>query len=268
LDSHPQAAKPVADDFDIPDIANVDLGIAASQKGDVDSLMGDVDVDALLGGSAEDISKVFDRRIKADDKKKSGILGKLVFLVVFFGGIAAALWFGRLQVVDRFPEAAKFYQMLGLPIEVLGEGLEFRGVTSEMTKKGHTPVLVVRGVIANTVPRERTIPLLRLVLLDSNGAMIQEAYAKARRDVLTKGAQVGFQISMENPSGVAARYEVTFAEAPAESAEPTEVSTPPAHEAAPHVTETHAPVTPEHAPVQHAPSEPHAAESHNAAPAH
>jgi len=223
LDSDPLGtpAKPVMDDIDIPDAPDLD-GEAVSPVSSMNHGVAgnDVDMDQLLGTSSEDIPKVFEKRMKTQEKKKSGFMGKVLFLVFLLGGLSAILWFARVQIVHRFPEAAKYYQMAGVPYEVLGEGLEFRGVTSEMTKRGKIPVLTVRGVIANIVERERNVPLLRLVLLDSNGAMIQEAYAKARRDTLEPGAQVGFQIQMDDPSAAAARYEVTFAEPPAESAEP------------------------------------------------
>ena len=102
------------------------------------------------------------------------------------------------------------YKALGVPIEILGEGLEFRGVTSEMIKEGKTPVLVVRGVIANIAKDTRSVPLLRLVLLDSGGNTIQESYGKPRKDSLDAGAQMGFQVRMDDPSAAAIRYEVTF----------------------------------------------------------
>ncbi|WP_337997635.1 DUF3426 domain-containing protein [Oleispirillum naphthae] len=202
------------DDFDIPTIAPPDdpSALAGTRSAD-DASANTMDVDSLLGARAEDIPKVLANRIETTEKK--GIWGKLIFLVVLLGGIGAALWFARVQIVQRFPGAAPLYKSLGVPIEVLGDGLEFRGVTSEMVKEGKLSVLLVRGVIANVVKEDRPVPLLRLVLLDTGGSTIQEAYAKPRKDSLEGGAQVGFQIRMEDPSAAAVRYEVTFAEAPA-----------------------------------------------------
>lgn len=205
------AAK--VDDFDIPNIAPPDdpAALAGTRSVD-DDAANTVDVDSLLGARAEDIPKMLAKRIETTEKKS--IWGKLIFLVVLLGGIGAALWFARMQIVQRFPGAAPLYKSLGVPIELLGDGLEFRGVTSEMVKEGKLSVLLVRGVIANVVKEPRPVPLLRLVLLDTGGSTIQEAYAKPRKDSLEGGAQVGFQVRMEDPSAAAVRYEVTFAEAP------------------------------------------------------
>jgi predicted Zn finger-like uncharacterized protein len=211
------AAAKSADDFDIPNVAPPDdpSALAATQSADDAETTNTVDVDALLNSKPEDIPKVFDKRIRTDEKK--GKLGRVVFFLLFLAGLAATMWFGRMQIVARFPEAARLYKMVGLPIELLGDGLEFRGVTSEMVKEGKLSVLLVRGVVANVVTEERPVPLLRLVLLDTGGGVIQEAYAKPRKDTLAGGAQIGFQIRMEDPSAAAVRYEVAFAEAPAKT---------------------------------------------------
>lgn len=184
-----------------------------------------VDVDDLLGSSAEDIHKVLAKRVVQE--KESGGWGKVLFLLVVLAAVGAGLWFGRIQVVQRVPAAARIYKALGLPVEVLGQGLEFRSVTSEMVKDGSTPVLQVRGVIVNIVDKDCPVPLLRLALFDTNGGVVQQTFAKARKEFLAGGTQIGFQIRVENPSSAAVRYEVTFAEPPA-SGQPSGTANPPA----------------------------------------
>ncbi len=214
----PAGAAKSIDDFEIPNVAPPDdpAALAGTQSADDADTTNTVDVDALLNSKPEDIPKVFAKRIRADEKKSP--VGRIVFFLLFLAGVAATLWFGRMQIVGRFPDAARFYKMAGLPIELLGDGLEFRGVTSEMVREGKLSVLLVRGVVANVVTEDRPVPLLRLVLLDTGGGVIQESYAKPRKDTLSGGAQIGFQIRMEDPSAAAVRYEVAFAEAPAKAA--------------------------------------------------
>jgi len=225
------AASKAGDDFDIPNIAPPDDPAAVAGTRSIDDASANtVDVDSLLGASAEDIPKILANRIGVEEKKSPW--GKLIVVLLLVAGLGAGVWFARMQIVQRFPGAAPLYKALGVPIEVLGDGLEFRGVTSEMVKEGKLSVLLVRGVIANVVKEDRPVPLLRLVLLDTTGGTIQEAYAKPRKDSLAGGAQVGFQIRMEDPSAAAVRYEVTFAEAPAaksavpEAAEPAAPAKP------------------------------------------
>lgn len=215
------------DDFEIPPIVQPDdFEVLASTKHADDEGTGynAVDVDALLGSRAEDIPNVLSKRVH-EEEKRSG-LGRWVIVLALLGGTLFGLWHERAQVVERFPATAPLYKALGAPLEILGEGLEFRGVGSEMIKEGRTPVLVVRGVIANVVKDTRAVPLLRLVLLDTGGGTIQEAFGKPRKDSLDAGQQMGFQIRMENPSAAAVRYEVTFAEAPANRAIEPAVETP------------------------------------------
>ncbi|MBN2751192.1 MAG: zinc-ribbon domain-containing protein [Rhodospirillaceae bacterium] len=208
------AVADTAKDFDIPNIVPPDdlSALSATRSIDDGPSGNTVDVDALLDARAEDIPKVFANRIQAEEKKS--VWGLLVFLILLLGGIGAGLWFARLQIVQRFPGAAPLYKAIGVPMEILGDSLEFRGVTSEMVKEGKLSVLLVRGVIANVASTDRPVPLLRLVLLDTGDGVIQESYAKPRKDALSGGAQIGFQIRMEDPSAAAVRYEVTFAEAP------------------------------------------------------
>ncbi len=229
LDSDPSAGeKSSIDPLDIPNLDDLDAAaVAPSSSADLTESNNTVDMDALLDSTAEDIPKVLASRLRQQEKKKASLGSKLFVLVLILAMIGAGLWFARKEITHRFPITAQYYKMAGISVEVLDEGLEFRGVTPDMTKRNGTQVLIVRGVIVNTLPRERSVPLLRLVLLDSNGAMIQEAFAKPRRDKLEAGAQIGFQVMMENPSAAAARYEVAFAEPPAESAQPEEIKTPP-----------------------------------------
>lgn len=219
---------PPDDDFDIPTIAppeDLSAFSTSPHADDEDAGINAVDVDALLGSRPEDISKVLAKRVPQGEGSGGG-WGKWLLLLVVLGGIGAAFWFGRPQIVARFPATAPVYKALGVPLEILGEGLEFRNVTSEMIKEGRTPILVVRGIIANVAKEARPVPLLRLVLLDSGGGTIQEAYGKPRKDELDMGAQMGFQIRMEDPSAAAVRYEVTFAEAPASRAAPAAPAAP------------------------------------------
>lgn len=214
-------AEAADDDFEIPPIAVPEdpTAFSASPHADDEGGYNAVDVDALLGSRPEDIPKVLAGRIQDDEKSRGG-WGKWLLMLIVLGGIGAGLWYGRPQIVERFPATAPLYKALGVPLEILGEGLEFRNVTSEMVKEGKTPVLIVRGIIANVAKDTRPVPLLRLVLLDSGGNTIQEAYGKPRKEDLDVGAQMGFQVRMEDPSAAAVRYEVTFTGAPADRSEP------------------------------------------------
>jgi len=224
LDSGDDGAQ---DDFEIPPIAQPDdfsaLGATTHADDDAGGYNA-VDVDALLGTRAEDIPNVLSKRVQ-ENEKRSGF-GRWLIVLALLGGALYGLWHERAQIVERFPGTAPLYKALGAPLEILGEGLEFRGVGSEMIKEGRTPVLVVRGVIANIAKDTRSVPLLRLVLLDTGGGTIQESFAKPRKETLDATQQMGFQIRMENPSAAAVRYEVTFAEAPANRAIEPAADTP------------------------------------------
>ncbi len=171
----------------------------------------DDDMNDMLSDMPEPIPDVFSSPPlrKANSAKGSGALvGLLLFLLLAAAG-GAAFYFQE-DVVDAWPEAAQYYEMLGLRQEVIGQGLTFRNYSSERLVQEANEVLIVRGVIANTTDKARDVPLLRLALYSSTDTIVQEKVVPPPARSLDGGGTVGFRITLEQPNPDASRFEVTF----------------------------------------------------------
>jgi predicted Zn finger-like uncharacterized protein len=225
-DALPMTSEPPAaadDDFEDP-LAGLDFGGGDTDDEDLDGLgaaddgLGnDTDLDDLLAGDPDPIPDMFARGggDEDDGQRKSGKLaGVLLGLVVLAGVAAAALYFGRTQVVTALPETESVYAALGIPVDALGIGLRFNEVTSERLVRDGTDTLVVRGFIANTSDVARQVPFLRLALFDATNALVQHMVAEPPQPTLDVGATTGFRIQLENPSAAARRFEVDWTRPP------------------------------------------------------
>jgi hypothetical protein len=140
-----------------------------------------------------------------------GPIAAIVALALFLGA-GAGLYFGRAMVMRMAPMTKEIYSLLGLRAEALGAGLDIRSVVSERVNEGGTEVLAVRGVVANISSIERAVPHLRVILYDANNRGIQSADLAPSRERLPENGEMGFRITLRDPSPLARRLEVTFVE--------------------------------------------------------
>jgi hypothetical protein len=131
----------------------------------------------------------------------------LLALVVL---LAAALVVGRNEVVASFPQAASVYRSLGLPVTV-PIGLEFRDVTSTRLEEGGVAVLVIEGTIANVTAQDRTVPRVRVALLDDSRRELEHELVAADQRVLDADGATRFVARLVNPPAQASNFSVTFA---------------------------------------------------------
>ncbi|MBF0268596.1 MAG: DUF3426 domain-containing protein [Alphaproteobacteria bacterium] len=169
-------------------------------------------------GDAEPIPEVFSRgAAPAKQPGKRGLFGGLIILlgfILFLGGLAAGAYFLRSQIVELWPDAAIFYEEVGIEAEALGSGLKFRNVTSERVMENNVEILVVRGVVANVSDKTRDLPLVKLSLYDSANLVVQEKIMPPPERTLAANESTGFKVNVESPAAAARRFEVTFAPRP------------------------------------------------------
>ncbi|MBM3566206.1 MAG: DUF3426 domain-containing protein, partial [Alphaproteobacteria bacterium] len=166
-------------------------------------------------------------------RSRLGLIAALLLLIIV-GGAFAGVFFARETVTRLVPKAKEIYSMLGMSGEAVGAGLDIRSVTSERANESGVEVLIVRGVITNVSTVDRPVPGLKVILFDANNRPTQSASAMPAKDALPAGGEIGFRISMRDPSPLARRLEVTFAEAPKDApATPDATKEPPAKEPAP-----------------------------------
>jgi predicted Zn finger-like uncharacterized protein len=135
------------------------------------------------------------------------IVALLAGAVVVLAIASAAI--GRNEIVAYFPASAPIYRSLGLPVTVR-LGLEFEDVTSERLVEGGISVLVVEGEIVNQSKQTRSVPPIRVTLLDGGGRQLQHEILNSKDLSLDAGGKTTFSGRLVNPPSQARNFSITF----------------------------------------------------------
>ena len=134
-----------------------------------------------------------------------------VTLLVSVGLLAAT----RGLVMAAFPGAAGFYSAVGLaPADTFAEGLEIRGVSSVRSWSDGEQILTVAGDLANVARQPRSLPMVRVVLVDRSDAEVQEVVVLPPGETLPVGESIRFEARISNPADTAERIKVSLAPRP------------------------------------------------------
>jgi predicted Zn finger-like uncharacterized protein len=146
------------------------------------------------------------------------------------GLIFATAYFGRVEVVKRFPAMAGVYAAVGLGVNVVG--LDFSNMSALRTLRDGKEVLIVSAQIVGTTPEPVTVPAVVVTLIDAHGRAIYEwSVTPSVRDLMA-GERSTFDTQLTLPPGQAERVRLSFAGGPsipilAGRAATTEISTNP-----------------------------------------
>ncbi len=218
-DSNDDSTDDVIDIDDIPDPEPLP-----------ESLTSDLHDDALPDVDDDEVPRR--RRVPPRKKKGKGGLIVSIVMVIFLLGSGGAFVFLQNMIVQMVPSLtpvyetlapvyealAPVYEMIGLT-EPLGEGLEIGDVSSERTSEGGVDFLVVSGTVTNTSESEKSVPLVKALLVDGDGVEVQSVVQEPGAAVLAGGDVLQFSVTIEEPSILARRLEVTFAPRPDEAAQ-------------------------------------------------
>ena len=130
----------------------------------------------------------------------------LIVAAVIGGGILA-----RETIVETWPPAAQLFELAGMPVDVVGFGLEFRDITSRQEAAADGVALVVDGEVVNSSDRALPIPRLRGSLLDVREREIFVWIFTAESEMLAPGEATPFSTRLPNPPTNARGIAVTFA---------------------------------------------------------
>lgn len=124
-------------------------------------------------------------------------------------GVLATGYFGRVQVVEHFPDMAGVYEALGLGVNVVG--LDFSGVTSMRTQRDGKEMLVVSAQIVGLQREPVAVPPVVVTLLDAEGKGIyQWSTTPSVRDLMG-GERSSFDTQLSQPPKAAASVRLSFA---------------------------------------------------------
>lgn len=144
------------------------------------------------------------------DRALGAVAWLLLALLVL---VLAAAYLGRNQVVEAFPSLAPVYEKVGLRVE-LRSGLELRNLASTRVEENGRQVLVVTGEIHNTAAQERSLPRIRVALLDDTRGEIEFGLFDAVDRRLPGGGMTRFEAKLLDPPEAAKTYSVSLADGP------------------------------------------------------
>ncbi len=145
-------------------------------------------------------------------RRASRILGALILV-----GLASGLYFGRVQLVERYPDLAGLYEAVGLGVNVVG--LDFSSLESIRTLAGGNDVLLVSAQIVGLTKTPVNVPPVVVSLLGEDGRAVYEWSVTPRVRNLMAGERATFDTRLSLPPSEAKRVRLSFAggnSAPAE----------------------------------------------------
>ncbi len=138
--------------------------------------------------------KVRERRQKQSRQVVFSVWATVMALFVL---TVSGLYLLRTDVVERWPETATSYAMLGL--EVNRFGLDFVETRADRFFDGTTPILEVRGHLRNIRRSQIDAPQIRVDMLDETGIIIATSYADIAPPEIAAGDLAAFAARIENP---------------------------------------------------------------------
>jgi hypothetical protein len=129
-------------------------------------------------------------------------------VVLMVGGCAGLYW-GRVQVVSYFPELAKIYDTVGLPVNLVG--LEFSNVRTVRTSRNGAELMQVEAKIHGATNKRMPVPPVVVTLLDADNRPIYEWSANAEASDLGPGEIASLFAEVSAPPTGASKVRLTFA---------------------------------------------------------
>ena len=157
-------------------------------------------------GSAGDSGQP--RRTPKATRSTAATIGWLAVLLILL--ILTGLVLGRNELVAIAPQTAPIYQRVGLPV-TQPIGLELAGIVSERLAGENGDTLRITGAVRNIAGAERSVPRLRVALLDSARDEVLVREVDVPQALLAAGASTRFSVDLEDPPPDARNFSVTFA---------------------------------------------------------
>jgi predicted Zn finger-like uncharacterized protein len=124
-------------------------------------------------------------------------------------GLVAGLLGERQTLVQLWPASARLYQLIGLPVEPLGAGLQLQNVRSEQRVEGGVVLLAIEGQVLNISEIDREVPPLLAVAIGSDHRPIGNWRIPVSNPHLAPGAAAPFR-SLQRDPGPVVEVAVTF----------------------------------------------------------
>jgi len=134
----------------------------------------------------------------------------LLILVLLALGLSGGYYL-RARIVTEWPGTAAVYELIGIPVRILGAGLELANVAFTWRQADGATVIDVRGELSNRTDREITLPPLRVALSDDQDKQLSGWTFTLDRSTIAPGETILFKTEGRNPPPGATKLHVTFA---------------------------------------------------------
>ncbi len=152
-----------------------------------------------LAGVSRDASIAFPHPKEHSSRKLFLLtLGLIIVFIIF-------LIMGRHQIVPSFPSLERYYDLLGLPVNLAGSDISISNTNTQFGYEGDQKVIHVSGDLQNTSNRVRHIPTLKITVLGNpthplckgnlkdKGCILEEWYHRLSESSLLPGEQIHFE---------------------------------------------------------------------------
>lgn len=206
--------------------------------------------------------KAFSRRQAALSRQLPMARVRRTLRIVGVGTLALMLTGGlvlRADLVRLFPDLAGAYEAVGLGVNVVG--LDFRDVTTLISRDQQTEVIAVDARIYSVSPGEVKVPPVVVTLLDAQDRALYQWSVAPSASAMRPGEILDFSTEVRRPPPGASKVRLGFAQGgrpaagmPVEvvaSGTPAMAETPVAVDAPAQEHDTHAPASPAQAEGEH-----------------
>lgn len=142
-------------------------------------------------------------------RRRAPVWPWFLFLVVIGAAIAVA-YSERARIVAVWPPAARLYDMVGLAVVPVGDGLQIRVTGTRRADEGGQSEVTITGEIVNQSDRELSVPRLRAVLRDSAERELAAWSFAAAGARLLPGEATTFSTAVKDPSRSASGLSIAF----------------------------------------------------------
>jgi predicted Zn finger-like uncharacterized protein len=141
-------------------------------------------------------------------------LGPPLFVLLLLVLGAGAGYFFRDQIILRWPQSAQIYELLGLPSEAAGAGLQLGNINFLRHEIDGHLVVEVQGDISNLTTQDMMIPRLVATLRDTNDQPLFNWTFDVKRPSIRAGQTISFKTQTRNPPPETSRITVNFVGGP------------------------------------------------------
>jgi predicted Zn finger-like uncharacterized protein len=149
----------------------------------------------------------------APDKSRKRIWPILLIIILVLGVLITSLLLMRKSIVKTWEGSARLYDMLGLHVPIIGEGLKFENLKTSFDRNPEGgKFMILEGEIKNISNDEKIIPSIKVVPYKREDKVLTSAKIKVNVEKIKPGESANFKTQLPQDTRLNARDELRFYE--------------------------------------------------------